>query len=205
MWRHKTFSFINVLGLTIGLASCIIIGLYAYNEITFDEFNQNHSRIYRISKITNEKGKEPQQDGITPGNLAPVLNKEIPEIATACRIRPWFTEMLVSYDTVKINLDDVVYADNSLLTMFNFPLIEGNKNTALAEPFAAVITETTAKKYFGNKDPIGRRLITLNNMPVKINGVAKDVPQNSSIQFNTEFMESIISFSVDSGISKRAK
>lgn len=184
LWCRKTFSFINVLGLTIGLASCIIIGLYAYNELTFDQFNQNHDRIYRINKVTNDKGKQPQQDGITPGNLAPALGKEIPEIAAACRFRPWFTEMLVSYDTVKISLDDVAYADNSLLTMFDFPLIKGDKKSALAEPFTAVISETTAKKYFSNTNPMGKTLVTLNNMPVKINGVAKDVPQNSSIQFN---------------------
>ncbi len=184
IWRHKTFSFINILGLTIGLASCIIIGLYAYTELTFDQFHQNHSSIYRVNKVTNEKGKQPQQDGITPGPLATRLTKEIPEVEAACRLRPWFTEMLVSYDTVKLNLDDVVYADNSILAMFNFPLIQGNRRSALAEPFTAVITETTAKKYFGNADPMGKTLVTLNDMPVKINGVAKDVPQNSSIQFN---------------------
>ena len=184
LWRHKTFSFINVLGLTIGLASCIIIGLYAYNELTFDQFNQNHSTIYRINKVTNEKGKQAQRDGITPGNLAPALDKEVPEIAAACRFRPWFNEMLVSYDTVKINLADVAYADNSLLTMFDFPLVKGDKNSALTEPFAAVITETTAKKYFGKSNPLGKTLITLNDIPVKITGVAKDAPQNSSVQFN---------------------
>ena len=92
--------------------------------------------------------------------------------------------MLVSYDSVKLNIGDVVYADNSVLTMFNFPLVTGDKKTALAEPFTAVITETTAKKYFGNRNPMGKTLVTLNDMPVKINGVAKDVPQNSSIQFN---------------------
>lgn len=184
LWRHKTFSFINVLGLTIGLASCIVIGLYAFNEITFDQFNHNHRGIYRINKVTNEKDKQPQQDGITPGNLAPVLEKEIPEVANTCRLRPWFNAMLVSYDTIKINLDDVVYADNSLLAMFDFPLVRGDKKNALAEPFTAVITETTAKKYFGNADPVGKTLVTLNDMPVKINGVAKDVPQNSSLQFN---------------------
>ena len=195
MWRHniklafrnlrrqKTFSFINVLGLTIGLASCITIGLYAYNELTFDQFSQNHSRIYRINKITNEKGKQPQQDGITPGPLGPALEKEIPEIDAVCRFRPWFTEMLVSYDTIKISLDDVAYSDNAILTMFNFPLVRGDKKLALTEPFTAVLTETTAKKYFGNADPIGKTLLSLNDIPVKVTGVAKDVPKNSSIQF----------------------
>ncbi len=181
--RHKTFSFINILGLSIGLASCIIIGLYAYNELSFDKFNNNHSQIYRINKITNEKGKQAQQDGITPGQLGPATVKEIPEVATAARFRPWFTEMLVSYDTVHLKLDDVAYADASFLNMFSFPLIKGDKKTALAEPFTAVITETTAKKYFGNKDPIGKTIVTLNDIPVKITGVAKDVPANSSLQF----------------------
>ena len=116
--------------------------------------------------------------------LRPQLGKEIPEIAADCRLMPWFTEMLVSYDSIKLNIDDVVYADNSALTMFNFPLVTGDKKTALAEPFTAVITETTAKKYFGNRNPMGKTLMTLNDMPVKINGVAKDVPQNSSILFN---------------------
>jgi putative ABC transport system permease protein len=181
--RHKTFSFINILGLSIGLASCIIIGLYTYNELSFDKFNNNHSEVYRINKNTNEKGKQAQQDGITPGQLAPAVVKDIPEIAAAARFRPWFTEMLVSYDTVHLKLDDVAYADQSFLQMFDFPLTKGNKSTALSGPFAAVITETTAKKYFGNTDPIGKTVVTLNNIPVKITGVAKDVPANSSLQF----------------------
>ena len=184
LWRHKTFSAINILGLTIGLASCIVIGLYAFNELTFDQFSPDHSSIYRINKITNEKGKQPQLDGITPGPLASQLVKGIPEITDACRLRPWFTEMLVSYDTVRLTLDDVVYTDNSIFSIFNFPLISGDKKSALADPFTAVVTESTAKKYFGNANPVGKTLITLNDMPVKINGVVKDVPQNSSIKFN---------------------
>jgi putative ABC transport system permease protein len=181
--RHKTFSFINILGLVIGLVSCIVIGLYAYNELSFDKFNSNYANIYRINKNTNEKGKQAQQDGITPAELEPATTREIPEVAAATRFRPWFNEMLVSYDTVHLKLDDVAYADASFLKVFSFPLINGDKNTALSEPSTAVITESTAKKYFGNKNPIGKTLITLNNIPVKITGVAKDVPNNSSLAF----------------------
>jgi putative ABC transport system permease protein len=181
--RHKTFSFINILGLSIGLASCIIIGLYAYNELSFDKFNSNHSEIYRINKMTNEQGKQATQDGITPGQLAPATVREIPEVLAAARFRPWFTEMLVSYDTIHLKLDDVAYADQSLLKMFDFSLVRGDRNTALAEPFSAVITQATAKKYFGNTNPIGKTVVTLNNIPVKITGVSKDVPNNSSLQF----------------------
>ena len=181
--RHKTFAFINILGLVIGLVSCIVIGLYAYNELSFDTFNSNYANIYRINKNTNEKGKQAQQDGITPAELAPATTREIPEVVAATRFRPWFNEMLVSYDTVHLKLDDVAYADASFLKMLNYPLVNGNKNTALSEPSTAVITESTAKKYFGNKNPIGKTLITLNNIPVKITGVAKDVPNNSSLAF----------------------
>lgn len=183
LWRHRTFSIINILGLSIGLACTVIIGLYAYTELNFDQFNANHAQIFRINKFTNEKDKQAQQDGITPGPLAPEIVGQVPEVAAAARFRPWFNEMLVSYDTTHLKMDDVAYADQSFLNMFDFPLISGNKKTALSEPYTAVITETAAKKYFLNDNPIGKTLITLNNIPVKITGVAKDVPYNSSLQF----------------------
>jgi putative ABC transport system permease protein len=183
LFRHKTFSFINIIGLSIGLASCIVIGLYAFNELSFDKFNTRHSQLYRVNKVTNEKGKEGYKDGITPGALADELPKQIPEVAAATRFRPWFTEMLVSYDSIHIKLDDVVYTDASFLTMFDFPLKEGDRKTALDEPNTAVITESTASKYFKNEDPVGKTLVTLNNIPVKITAVAKDVPSQSSLRF----------------------
>lgn len=181
--HHKTFSTINVLGLTVGLASCIIIGLYAFSELSFDHFNKKHGDIFRVNKITNEKDKEAQHDGLTPGRLAPALEKEIPEVAAATRFRPWFSEMLVGNDNVKLKLKDVSYADASFLEIFDLPLLKGDKRTALSEPFTAVITEKTAHMYFGNADPVGKTLTTLNDMPVKITGVARDIPFNSSIQF----------------------
>jgi len=183
LFRHKTFSFINVIGLSIGLASCIVIGLYAFNELSFDKFNARHGQIYRINKVTNEKGKEGYKDAITPGALADELPKQIPEVTAATRFRPWFTEMLVSHDSIHIKLDDVVYTDASFLQMFDFPIKEGDRKTALSEPNTAVITESTATKYFKNADPIGKTLLTLNNIPVKITAVAKDVPSQSSLQF----------------------
>lgn len=183
LWGHKTFSFLNILGLTIGLASCIIIGLYAWTELSFDHFHKNHSRVFRINKITNEKGKRAQKDGLTPGQLGPALENEIPGVAAATRFRPWFSEMLVSYNEIKLKLKDVSYADASFLEIFDFPLSKGDKATALREPFTAVVTEETAHLLFGNSNPIGKTLITLNDMPVKITGVTKNIPSNSSIQF----------------------
>ncbi len=181
--RHKSFSIINILGLTVGTASCIMIGLYIFNEFSFDKFHKEHSNIYRVNKVTNEKSK-PQHDGITPGLLAPGVMNDIPEVVSATRFRPWFNEMLVSYDTTRLKLDDAGYADNAFLQLFDFPLLKGDRKTALAEPSTAVITESVAKKYFRNDDPMGKTLTTLNDIPVKITGIAKDIPANSSIQFS---------------------
>ena len=182
--KHRLFSGINVLGLSIGLASCILIGMFVFNELSFDKFHSYHKNIYRIDKFTNEKGKEAQADGLTPGLLAPSLKKNIPEIEATCRFRPWFNDMLVVHGDKKIKLKDVAFADPALLTIFSFPLVAGDIRTALDQPSSAVITETTAKKYFGDTNPIGQTLIALNNMPVKVTGVAKDLPGNSSIQFS---------------------
>src|SRR5882672_6807707 len=102
--KHKIFSFINIAGLSIGLASCIIIGLYAYTELSFDSFHSNHKKIYRVNKATNEKEKQAQRDGITPGQLGPALEKQIPEVLLAARFRPWFSDILVSRDTVRLKL-----------------------------------------------------------------------------------------------------
>jgi len=184
LFRHKTFSSINVLGLSIGLAGCIIIGLYAFTELSFDRFHKNHRSIYRINQILNENKEGAETMAITPGALAVELPKEVPEVFAATRFRPWFNEMLVSYDTVHIKLDEVAYTDNQFLQIFDFPLIEGNQKTALSEPFTAVVTEATAKKYFKDGNAIGKTVTTLNNIPVKITGVAKDIPFNSSLRFN---------------------
>jgi len=183
LWRHKTFSLINILGFTIGLASCIIIGLYVVNEFSFDKFYSNHANIYRVNKISAEKGKDAQRHGITPGQLAPALEKDVPEVVHAGRFRPWFNDMLVSRDSVHLKLPDVAYADQGFLQVFNYSVTAGDAKTALTQPFTAVITQTTAQKYFGKTNPLGKVVTTLNDIPVTITGVVKDVPANSSIQF----------------------
>jgi putative ABC transport system permease protein len=182
--RNKMFSLINIFGLTLGLTSCIIIGIYVYHEVSFDKIHRNHARIYRINKTLNEKGKLPQKDGITPGQLSPALEKEASTIAYAARFRPWFNDMLVSADTIKFKLKDVAYADQSFLKIFDFTLASGDRSSALSIPNTAIITESTARKYFGNANPIGKKMVTLNDIPVTISAVAKDLPANSSIRFD---------------------
>ena len=184
LWRHKSFSLINILGLAVGLAGCILIGLYTYNELSYDKFYAKQENIYRINKIVKEKDKQQALHSITPGKLAPAIQGKLPEVKYCARFRPWFNDMLVSYDSLRLVLSEAGYADASFLPLFDFPMIAGNKKTALAEPFTAVITESTSHKYFDDENPIGKTLVTLNNIPVKITGVVKDLPGNSSIQFS---------------------
>ncbi len=183
LWRNKTFSFINIMGFTLGLASCIIIGLYVFNELSFDRFHEGHARIYRVNKAVREKGKDLQIDAITSGLLAPALVKNIPEIKSAARFRPWFNDMVVSYDTISLKIPDVVYADQGFLDIFSFPMLSGERQKALTEPFTAVITRSTARRLFGDANPLGKVVKTLNNIPVTITGVVGDTPSNSSLQF----------------------
>src|SRR5688572_9102442 len=127
IWRHKTFSFINIMGLTVGVTSCILIGLYAYNELSYDKFHADYNNIYRINKVTTEKNKQAQLHSITPGQLVPSITTSVPEVQHAALFRPWFSEMLVSYDTIRFKLNDVAYADKGFLNVFDFPLIKGNR------------------------------------------------------------------------------
>ncbi|HET6769571.1 MAG TPA: ABC transporter permease [Chitinophagaceae bacterium] len=184
IWRHKTFSFINIIGLTVGVTSCILIGLYAYNELSYDKFHTNYNNIYRINKVTTEKNKQAQLHSTTPGQLVPSVRANIPEVQHAALFRPWFSEMLVSYDTVRFQLDDVAYADQGFLNVFDFSLLKGNRETVLSAPFSAVVSEAVAKKYFNEENPIGKTLTTLNDIEVIVTGVCKDVPENSSIRFS---------------------
>ncbi len=184
IWRHKTFSFINIVGLTVGVTSCILIGLYTYIELSYDKFHSGHNNIYRINKVISEKNKQSQLHSITPGKLVPSIRAGIPEVEHATVFRTWFSEMLVSYDTVRFKLADVTYADEGFLNVFDFPLIKGDRETVLSQPYTAVVSESVAKKYFDTENPIGKTLTTLNNIKVTITGVCRDVPENSSIRFS---------------------
>jgi putative ABC transport system permease protein len=184
LFKNRTFTLINLSGLAISLACCITLGLYAYSEMTFDRFHQKNKQIFRINKVVTEANKTPEKHSITSGALATVLTKEIPEIEYAVRFRPWFNEMGVTYGNTQNKLSDVVYTDADFFQIFDFKLLKGDKKAVLSEPNTAVITEKTSKRFFGNNDPVGKTLITLNETPVTITGVVEDVPLNSHMKFD---------------------
>ncbi|MBN1352709.1 ABC transporter permease, partial [candidate division KSB1 bacterium] len=177
--RHKTFFFINIFGLAIGITCTILILLWVQDELGFDKFNKNADSIYRVVKYSaDEKGAS-----ISPAQLAPTLAAQLPEIDSYTRIFK-LPRLIFTHENNNFYEDNGILADPAFLSMFTFPLKEGNIQTALDEPVNIVITEKMAKKYFGDTDPIDKTIELAGQNEVKVTGVLKSIPTQSHIQFD---------------------
>lgn len=180
--KHKGYAFINIVGLAIGMACCILIVTYILTELSYDKYHENADRIYRI-------GAEVSMGGFTGllavsnAPLGPVLHQDYPEVLNAIRIRP-LTKGLVKYEDRQFYEEGILYADNSIFDVFTFPMIKGDPKTALITAYSVVLTQETAKKYFRNEDPIGKVLKFNNLDDFTITGVVEDVPKNSHFTFD---------------------
>ncbi len=182
--RNRTYSFINIFGLSIGLACCVLILLFVKSELSYDSFHKNADNIYRISLFENYAKDDQHFNSITPGVLGPLLKSYYPEIENSVRISQMPGKVTIGSETF---VEKYKLVDPDIFKMFNFPLIRGNSNNALNDPNSVVITESYAKKYFGNSDPMGKTItiqVADKNEDFLVTGVAKDVPENSSIKFN---------------------
>ena len=181
-WRNllqnKSCSFINIAGLATGITACIIIFLYVHNELTFDQYNTNADRIARITTAIHAPESDVLSMATTPAPLADALKREYPEIESTVRLE-------AAPKTIKLNnevsREDAFYkADQSIFSIFDFDFIEGAAKGALQNPHTIVITQTIAKKYFGNKPAVGK-IMVCNGETLQVTGVVKDRPSNSDI------------------------
>ena len=179
LWKRRAFSLINILGLSVGMTACFLIFLYVRFELSYDTFHLKANRIYRVVCDV----KTPTETIRANGPAWPVLpNMKLvfPEIESAVRVAT--VSFLFRKDDVKYQEENSLLADPAFFEVFDFPLLRGDRKTALKEPFTAVFSETAAKKYFGNTNPVGQTvLITGKGWPVKITGVMKDLPENSQV------------------------
>ncbi len=190
LWRHKWFSLINISGLTIGLAAGFLILLYVGFELSYDGFHSKGDRIHRVVADVKTPS-EVIKGNITPWAASPNLEQEFPEIESAVRV--FELEGLVRKDNIKYIEDNIVAADSSFFTIFDFDLLQGNAETALKKPFTAVISQVTAKKYFGDQDPMGKTLSLFDEgHSIEITGVMEEIPVNSQIQ--AQIVISMITF-----------
>ena len=184
--RHKGYSLINIAGLSVGMACFILILLFSMYEFSYESHHQNADRIYRVN-VEQHLTDQVFRAQTSPVPLAEALYNEIPEVIQFTRFQSLRT-FLVRHENQKYYENEVVFADQGALDMFTFPILEGDKTTALKEPNTVVLTKEMTTKYFGNQDPIGKSLYVENNligkMSLMVTGVMKDHPKNSNIQSN---------------------
>ncbi len=178
--KNKVFSFINILGLTIGITVCMMIFLFIMNEFSFDKFHKQEKNIYRVMRgYDASKARVPYLSG--PYATA-LLNDFPAEIKKAVRVMP--SNGLVSFGNISFNEKKLYIADPDFFTLFSFPLVKGNPATALKDPGSVVLSEATAKKYFGKQDPMGKVIEVDKSRQLKVTGIVKNVPSNSHLDFD---------------------
>lgn len=178
--KHKTFSLINVLGLSVGMTACFLIALYVNFELTYDTFNKKANRIYRLSTDIAYSGGVLHYS-ISSWPFGPNLQNDFPDIEAFTRISK--ENYLFRKGDLKFNEAQTILADSSLFQVFDFKLLQGNPKTALRAPFSVVLTESSAKKYFGDQDPVGQTLLVGDaGDPAQVTGVMREPPVNSQIK-----------------------
>lgn len=189
-WRNlrksKAYSIINITGLAVSLAACILLLLWVQDELSFDRFHKNADNIYHIAAGFNSDGKENFWSN-TPAPLATRSKQSVPEVADACRVGGNWGLSQLEYNGKKFMESKNGLVDPSFFTMFNFPLIKGSTLKPFTDSRSVILSETTAKKYFGNDDPMGKVLKGDDKKTYHVTGVMKDIPENSSIKWNIIF------------------
>lgn len=188
--KQKAYSFINLFGLSVGMACCTLILLFVQDELSYDKFHENSDNIYRVVTEGVFSGKE-RNFAIAPGPLGPALKKEFPEVLKYVRLFDLQIQSqggtLISYKEKKFEDSGLLFSDSTFFSIFSYDFIIGDKNAALIKPNSIVLTEETSKRIFADEDPIGK-IISITSSGITINaevtGVIKNVPKNSHIHFN---------------------
>ena len=193
--RNKVFSFINIAGLAIGMSACIIIFLFIKYEYSFDNFNKNADRIYRINVEANINNKD-LKVAVTPALLGSYLKDKLPEVKNSSTIYaldfvPSIKSPVLKYNDKIFRASRFGFVDSSFFKVFSFKMIQGNPESALKKPFSVVLTKSASQKFFGKENPIGESIRYNNKFTFTVTGVVQDFPPNSTIQF--EYLGSLSS------------
>ena len=183
--RSKGFSFLNIAGLALGMASATLILLWIQHESSYDTFHEKDARLYELMTHHYADGKW-GTGTLTPDIMPPAIKKDCPEVEDIVRMT-WNSNLLFNYKDKAIKAEGAA-TDTGFLTAFSFPLLKGDARTALRDPFSIVVTEQMARKVFGDEDPMNKVVKMDNKDNFKVTGVLKDLPDNS--QFNFEFIMS---------------
>ncbi|MEL7121026.1 MAG: ABC transporter permease, partial [Bacteroidota bacterium] len=193
-WRkiksQRFYAVTNIMGLAIGIACCLLITLLVLDEVSYDNYHERSEDIYRITGEYNFNGQY-NKVAVATSLMAEVVKSEVPEIEQTARMRAYGSWLVRKEGSIEnIREYSVIYADASIFDIFNFPLISGDKATILNQPNTMVISQSAARRYFGEADPIGETLVLDNDENFVIVGVCEDVPFNTHFQY--EFFLSMV-------------
>ncbi|HEY5969551.1 MAG TPA: ABC transporter permease, partial [Chitinophagaceae bacterium] len=188
LWKYKSFSAINILGLAIGMAACLLILQYVSFKLSYDQFHNKANNIYRVVNDRYQQGKLIQHGTITYSGVGRAMNNDFEEVIQNTRVAP-SGEAIITYNDKKIAEPNLFFVDSNFLTMFDFPLVAGDKQSVLIRPNTVLLSEKLIDKIFDHEgkdyDQFVGKAITLwtDSMPYKIEGVLKNIPENSHLQF----------------------
>jgi putative ABC transport system permease protein len=180
--RNKFYTLINIIGLATGLATCFLIILYVLDELSYDKYNVNAKKIYRVNNEIKFGGNYFDM-AVSPSLLGSTMVHDFPEVKQYTRLR-WYGSFLVKKGNENIQEGRVGFADSTLFDVFTLPVIEGDPKTALAEPHSLVITEKIAKKYFNTTDVVGKSMLINDTGNYKVTAVIRDIPTQSHFNFD---------------------
>ncbi|MBT1704754.1 ABC transporter permease [Chryseosolibacter indicus] len=178
--RQKGFSFINIFGLALGISCTALIGMWVTDELSYDNFHQDHKRMYRITSTLPDMKVHA---AVSSAPLGPAIKNEIPEVEDAVRITGYNRD-LIQVGDVKFEEKGVIFADSNFFKVFTFPFLKGDREKALLNPEGIVITEAMARKYFGSIDVIDKTIRKNNKDDFTITGVIANIPSNSHLKFD---------------------
>jgi len=180
--KNKGYSFINIFGLAMGMACCILILLYVSDELSYENFHVNKDRLYKIHTYSSI-GSTTRHYSTTPPILATEMAESIPEIELAVRVFDNFN-LMGRYQDNSIEIDEVYWVDDTIFKMFTYEFLMGDPEAALENPDSLVITQETATRIFGEENPLGKVISLPGDRELQITGILKDVPKNSQFRFN---------------------
>ena len=186
--KHKAYSFINIAGLAVGLACCVLISLYVKDELSYDRYHAKASRLYKVVMDARNPERE-SHFALTPAPLAETLRRDFPEVETATRLFTLYGEGLVTCGEKRFNEPRLYFGDSTFFDVFSIPLLAGEMKTALARPNSVVLAQSMARKYFGEENPLGKTSIVNNSLDLLVTGVMGDIPVPT--HFHCDFLISL--------------
>ncbi|MEL6537660.1 MAG: ABC transporter permease [Bacteroidota bacterium] len=180
--KYRFYSGINILGMSVGIASVLLMALFVQHELSYDRYYEDAERLYRVDFSARMAGNDIEL-GATSASTGPVFLEEIPEVEDMGRFRTMGT-WIVAYEDTRFQEEDLTFADPGIIRLFDLEFLAGNPETALTEPSTIVLTQPMAQKYFGEADPMGKVLVLDGDEEYEVTGVIKPIPDNTHFHFD---------------------